>query len=88
MEYQKITNSFDNRNDQPYKFRTKNWVVVNNGANYSTIIKLGVHRNCYGIFTLIYKDANTLSCPNIRSLTRTMFSASYKLHKIISRGLL
>ena len=43
MEYQKITNLFDNRNDQPYKFRTKNWVVVNNGANYSTIIKLGVH---------------------------------------------
>ena len=61
MEHQKITNLLDNKNDQPSKLRTKNWMVVSYGANYSSIIKLSLHRNCYGICTLIYKDTNTLS---------------------------
>ena len=26
MEYQKITNLFDNTPNQPYNFRTKNWL--------------------------------------------------------------
>ena len=51
----------DNKNYQPFKLRTKNWVVVRNDANYSSIITLSLHRNCYGIFSLIYKDTNTLS---------------------------
>ena len=29
MEYQKIINLFDNKPNQPTKFRTKNWVEVN-----------------------------------------------------------
>ena len=34
MEYQKITNLLDNEvllsaSDQPYKFRTRNWVEIN-----------------------------------------------------------
>ena len=29
MEYQKITNLLDNGSDQPSKFRTKNWVEIN-----------------------------------------------------------
>ena len=30
MEYQKITNLFDNKlSNQPSKFRTKNWVEIN-----------------------------------------------------------
>ena len=29
MEYQKITNLLDNTPNQPSKFRTKNWVVIN-----------------------------------------------------------
>ena len=33
MEYQKITNLLDNKNEQPSKFRTKNWAVVNDDAN-------------------------------------------------------
>ena len=32
MEYQKITNLLDNMNNQPSKFRTKNWVEVNDDA--------------------------------------------------------
>ena len=30
MEYQKIINLLDNTPNQPSKFRTKNWVEVNN----------------------------------------------------------
>ena len=29
MEYQKITNLLDNTPNQPTKFRTKNWVEIN-----------------------------------------------------------
>ena len=29
MEYQKIVNLLDNASDQPSKFRTKNWIEVN-----------------------------------------------------------
>ena len=29
MEYQKISNLLDNASDQPSKFRTKNWVEIN-----------------------------------------------------------
>ena len=29
MEYQKITNFLDSKSNQPSKFRTKNWVVIN-----------------------------------------------------------
>ena len=33
MENQKIINSLDNTNNKPSKFRTKNWVEVNNDAH-------------------------------------------------------
>ena len=29
MEYQKIANFFDNVSNKPSKFRTKNWVEIN-----------------------------------------------------------
>ena len=29
MEYQKIRNSLDNTSNQPSKFRTKNWIEIN-----------------------------------------------------------
>ena len=29
MEYQKIANLIDDTSDQPSKFRTKNWVEIN-----------------------------------------------------------
>ena len=33
MEYQKITNLFDNDlSDQPSKFKRKNWVEINDGS--------------------------------------------------------
>ena len=37
MEYQKITNLLDNASNQPFKFRTKNWVEINDdsGGTYN-----------------------------------------------------
>ena len=32
MEYQKIINSLDNTPNQPSKFRTKNWVEINDDS--------------------------------------------------------
>ena len=32
MEYQKIINLLDNRPNQPSKFRTKNWIEINDDA--------------------------------------------------------
>ena len=29
MEYQKIANLLDNASNQPYKFKTRNWVQMN-----------------------------------------------------------
>ena len=38
MEYQKINNLLNNTLNQPSKFRTKNWVEINNESrrNYNT----------------------------------------------------
>ena len=38
MEYQKIKNFLENKPNQPTKFRTKNWVEINDGSRgtYST----------------------------------------------------
>ena len=38
MEYQKMTNLLDNTPNQPTKFRTKNWVELNDesGGKYKT----------------------------------------------------
>ena len=40
MEYQKIKNLLDNTPNQPFKFRTKNWVEINDDAQgtYNTNI--------------------------------------------------
>ena len=43
MEYQKIANSIDDTSNQPYKFRTKNWVEINDESrgiyNFNSQIK-------------------------------------------------
>ena len=38
MEYQKIINLLDNTSNEPSKFRTKNWIEVNDntGGAYSS----------------------------------------------------
>ena len=43
MEYQKITNLLDNASNQPSKFKTKNWIEVNDDSrgvyNFDSQIK-------------------------------------------------
>ena len=43
MEYQKITNLLDNASNQPSKFKTKNWVEINDESrgvyNFNSQIK-------------------------------------------------
>ena len=41
MEYQKIVNLLDNTPKQPSKFRTKNWVEINDGSK-GILIPLGL----------------------------------------------
>ena len=33
MKYQQITNLLDNKPNQPSKYRTKNWVEINDGSH-------------------------------------------------------
>ena len=33
MEYQKIINLLGNTSNQPYKFKTKNWIEINDDRN-------------------------------------------------------
>ena len=42
MEYQKVINLFENTSNQPYKFRTRNWVEINDGSRgtYNTNIQV------------------------------------------------
>ena len=48
MEYQKAINLLDNTPNQPSKFRTKNWVEINDDASGSIalMIKLNLKLQC------------------------------------------
>ena len=47
MEYQKKANVIDDASNQPSKFRTKNWVEINDESR-------GIYRNCPNlVFPLI-----------------------------------
>ena len=38
MEYQKIANLIDDTSNQPSKFRTKNWVEINDESEEHTLL--------------------------------------------------
>ena len=48
MEYQKIANLLDSASNKPSKFRTKNWVEINDEARVHTLIinKLNLKHQC------------------------------------------
>ena len=48
MEYQKIRNLLDNASNQPSKFRTKNWVEINDESRgiYNTGANLNLKVQC------------------------------------------
>ena len=49
MEYQKVINLFENTSNQPYKFRTRNWVEINDGSRgtYNNKEKITIPRAGY-----------------------------------------
>ena len=62
MGYQKIENLLDNKSNQPSKFRTRNWVEINDesrGTYTSNIIKFEMSNLCD------YADAYILVKGNI-----------------------
>ena len=42
MEYQKVINFLDNTPNQPFKFRTKNWVEMTHVERITKIVKLNL----------------------------------------------
>ena len=48
MEYQKIANLLDSASNKPSKFRTRNWVEINDKARVHTLIinKLNLKHQC------------------------------------------
>ena len=48
MKYQKIINFLDNTPNQPSKFRTKNWVEINDDSveSITPIVKLNLKLHC------------------------------------------
>ena len=55
MEYQKIVNLSDNTLDQPSKFRTKNWVEINDESkeSYGTGSDIKFKLQCLGLIYVI-----------------------------------
>ena len=60
MEYQKIINLLANTSNQPTKFRTKNWVEINDDAcgTYSTNSQIKFKTSMLKSSLLDYGDAN------------------------------
>ena len=48
MEYQKVWNLLDNTQNQPFKFRTRNWVQINDDSqeHITLIAKLNLKLYC------------------------------------------
>ena len=62
MVYQKITNLLDNTPNQPSKFKTKNWVEINDDARgtYSTNSKIKLKTSVLKSIFCDYSDAYIL----------------------------
>ena len=48
MEYQKIANLLDSASNQPSKFRTRNWIEINDGSRgtYRLVTILNLKLQC------------------------------------------
>ena len=67
MEYQKIANFLDNASNQPSKFRTKNWVKINDksGGTYSVNRQINFKTSMLRFSLCDYSDAYILVKENI-----------------------
>ena len=55
MEYQKLANLLDNEINQPFKFRTKNWVAIDDESRGQQILvmALDLKVQCYDLIYVI-----------------------------------
>ena len=62
MEYQKIINLLENKTNQATKFRTKNWIEINDDSRgtYNTNIKIKFKTSMLGTSLCDYSDAYIL----------------------------
>ena len=62
MEYKKIKHLLDNANNQPSKFRTKNWVEVNDNVigRYKTNMQIKFNTSMLNSILCDYIDAYIL----------------------------
>ena len=67
MEYQKIANLLDNASNQPSKFRTKNWVEINDESRgtYSVNRQIKFKASMLRSSLCDYSDAYILAKGNI-----------------------
>ena len=67
MEYQKIINLLDNTSNQPVKFKTANWVGINDYARrtYNTSILIKFKTSMLKSSLCDYSDAYTLASGTI-----------------------
>ena len=67
MKYQKIANLLDNTSNQPPKFRTKNWVEINDGSRgtYSVNRQISFKTSMLRPSLCDYSDAYILVKENI-----------------------
>ena len=67
MEYQKIINLLDNKTNQPPKFRTKNWVEINDESRgtYNANSQIKFKTTMIGSSLCDYSDACILVKENI-----------------------
>ena len=77
MEYQKIANLLDNTSNQPSKFRTKNWVEINDESRgwYSTGSDIKFKTTMLSSSFGHYADAYIL-VKGIITTTRTEYNAA------------
>ena len=67
MKYQKIINLLDNSSNQPIKFRTKNWVEINDVAHgaYNTNTQIKIENSMLKSSLCDYSDAYILKSGTI-----------------------
>ena len=71
MKYQKIINLLDNTPNQPPKFRTKNWVEVNDESSRNNTNKKVVFKNC-APFTDCISEINNTQVDNAKDIDIVM----------------
>ena len=80
MEYQKIWNLLDNTQNQPFKFRTRNWVEINDDsqehktliAKLSLLLKSGLF-DCSDAYIFVKV---TMTVPNTAAIGVTANNAN------------